>query len=160
MAELGIPPIHCRFQFTLRNTFHLPGCERFIEEKMNLKYILKLSGVSFFVGAGIYCWNFFSLTFSNPHIWFILPYFVLFTMINHYWLTNKDDAKQFTVRFMGSTGIKLFVNLIIILIYGLNNKRGAIPFALAFLIIYFLFTFFEISQLLKHFKTKVNTPVK
>ena len=53
------------------------------------------------------------------------------------------------MRFLGVTGIKLFLNLIIILIYGLTHRKSAVSFAMFFLGIYFLFTFFESYSLIR-----------
>ena len=121
---------------------------------MTKKYLIKISLLSVFVALAIYIWNSNAGRFSNLHIWFILPYYVLFTLAIHYWVLKNPDPKKFIMRFLGVTGIKLFINLIIILVYGLNLKSSAISFALGFLLIYFVFTFFECIQLLQPLKEK------
>jgi hypothetical protein len=121
---------------------------------MNKKYLTKLFLTSTLVALAIFFWNFFVTKLSNPHIWFILPYFMLATPLIHNYFLNNADPKKFVMRFMAVTGIKLLLNLVMILAYGLILKNGAITFALSFLVIYFTFTSFEIAQLLKHFNTK------
>ena len=72
-------------------------------------------------------------------------------------MLSNPDPKAFIMRFMGVTGIKLFLNLIIILIYGLSFREKAVSFALFFMCIYFLFTFFESYSLIQEInKTKKN----
>ncbi|MFN5183850.1 MAG: hypothetical protein ACK5D5_12590 [Bacteroidota bacterium] len=123
-------------------------------------YLIKNFIIVALVSSGIYLWNSFSGKFSNIHIWFILPYFAIFTPLLHLWLLRNPDPKKFVMRYMGATGIKLLINLFLILIYGLINKPGAVTFAMAFLVIYFIFTFFEISQLLKNPENKLSNSQK
>ena len=121
---------------------------------MNRNYLITLTIISLLAGAGIYFWNYAMPDYSNAHGFFILVYYVLFTIGIHAWLTKNGDGKSFVMRFMGITGIKLFLNLIVILVYGLNYRNKAVSFALMFLLIYFLFTIFESVQLMRLFKTK------
>ena len=120
---------------------------------MNPKYLTSLIIMSVLAGAGIFCWNYFVPEYANNHGYFILAYYFLFTLGLHYYLTKKADAKSFVMKFMGVTGIKLFLNLIVILVYGLNNKPKAVSFALIFLLVYFLFTIFESRQLINLYKS-------
>lgn len=99
--------------------------------------------------AGIFLFNRYFESFSNAHAWYILLYYAVFTFATHTWLTRNQDPKTFIMRFLGVTGIKLFLNLIIILIYGLSHRKTAVSFAIFFLGIYFLFTFFESYSLIR-----------
>jgi len=121
---------------------------------MNKDYFIKLLTISVFIAVAIFSWNSFVSKLANPHAWFILPYFMISTPLIHVYFLNNSEPKKFVMRFMAITGIKLLFNLVIILTYGLILKPGAITFALSFLVIYFTFTFFEISQLMKHFNIK------
>lgn len=71
---------------------------------------------------------------------------------------SNPDPRTFVMRFMGITGIKLFLNLIIILVYGLNFREKAISFALYFMAIYFLFTFFESYSLIQEINKNKKNP--
>jgi hypothetical protein len=121
---------------------------------MNQKYFVSLFVISVLTAAGIYVWNYYMPKFSNNHAWFILAYYVIVTTAIHYWLINHVDPKKFVMRFMGITGMKLFLNLIVILVYGLSLRHKAISFALMFMMIYFIFTFFESYQLIQSLKHK------
>lgn len=108
-------------------------------------------------GLSIFFWNKFGTAGKNEHAWFILLYYSVFTFLTHRWMLSNPDPKAFVMRFMGVTGIKLFLNLIIILIYGLSFREKAVSFALFFMSIYFLFTFFESYSLVQEInKTKKN----
>lgn len=121
---------------------------------MNQKYLSGLLLTGALTAAGIFCWNYFMPQYANQHAWFILAYYLLFTAAIHLWLTRNTEPKKFVMRFMGVTGIKLFLNLIVIVIYGLTHKSSAVSFALMFVFIYFIFTFFESAQLIKNIKQK------
>jgi hypothetical protein len=56
--------------------------------------------------------------------------------------------------YLGFTGIKLFINLLIIIVYLLLNRTLAMNFSVFFLAIYFVFLIFEIISLQNEFKGK------
>ena len=124
---------------------------------MSKNYLISLFILTALVGGIIFGWNYTMPAYANAHAYFILGYYFLFTFGIHYWLTRVGDAKTFIMKFLGATGIKLFLNLIIILVYGLKNKPGAVTFALFFLFIYFIYTFFEVVQLNKQFRKNEST---
>lgn len=119
---------------------------------MNRKYLVSLAFLALITGAALFCWNYFIPNYANNHAWIILAYYTLVTAAVHHWLTTSVEPKKFVMRFMGITGIKLFLNLIVILIYGLFVRKSAVSFALMFMIIYFIFTFFESAQLIRSLK--------
>lgn len=84
-------------------------------------------------------------------LWF---FFILSTALIHYVLVkvNQKDPKRFVGYFMGITAIKLFGYLIIITIYALLKKEAALGFTLWFLVLYLLYSGFEVVMLLKHLK--------
>lgn len=121
---------------------------------MSKKYLISILIMTFLAFLGIFSWNLFVPSYANSHGYYILGYYFLFTLGLHYYLTKKADPKSFIMRFMGVVGIKLFLNLIVILVYGLNNKAKAVSFALIFLLVYFLFTIFESVHLTTFLKTE------
>jgi len=121
---------------------------------MSKKYLISILIMTFLAFWGIFSWNRFVPNYANSHGYYILVYYFLFTLGLHYYLTKKADPKSFIMKFMGVVGIKLFLNLIVILVYGLNNKAKAVSFALIFLLVYFLFTIFESVHLTTFLKTE------
>lgn len=86
--------------------------------------------------------------------WFVWVFFIAVTLLIHTVLLKAADesSKKFIVFFMGITGIKLFLYLIILLVYGMLKGKAALGFILLFLIFYFLYTAFEIVSLLRRFR--------
>jgi hypothetical protein len=121
---------------------------------MNRKYLINLLLAAIITAVGIFCWNYFIPKFSNDHAWFILVYYIVVTAAIHQWLVKHVEPKKFVRSFMGITSLKLLLNLIVILIYGFTLRDKAVSFALLFMLIYFVFTFFESSQLIKSFNQK------
>jgi hypothetical protein len=82
---------------------------------------------------------------------FLLAFFVVSTIAVHALLSKagKHKTSRFSAVFMGSITAKLFLYILFIIIYILIDKSTAVPFLVAFLILYFLFTFFETVFLLK-----------
>lgn len=72
--------------------------------------------------------------------------FILVTLLFHLGLQKSFEkgSKNFIRYYMGATGLKLLLFLIIILIYAFVNKAGAVGFALCFFFYYFTFTAFEV----------------
>ncbi|MBL7923940.1 MAG: hypothetical protein JNL88_07060 [Bacteroidia bacterium] len=69
-------------------------------------------------------------------------------------LKRKDDSKKFIRYYMGSTGLKLFLYLLIIIVFAFANKPQVIPFALCFFFFYLSFTIFEVAEAMEHFGNK------
>ena len=92
---------------------------------------------------------------------FLLLFFVLTTIGIHLLLTKagKKPIRQFSTFYLGSITAKLFVYFIFIIAYVLADKSNAIPFIIAFLSLYILFTFFETYSLLNSLK-KQTPPAK
>ncbi len=91
----------------------------------------------------------------------LLPlYFFLLYAITHYLLLKKADAKfgKFSAMFILMTGIKMILNITIIVIYVFQDKTRAIPFLIVFICYYIIFTIFEVVSLLNYFKKKKTEP--
>jgi hypothetical protein len=84
-------------------------------------------------------------------LWF---FFIFSTALIHYILVKVDqkDPKRFVGYFMGITAMKLFGYLIIITIYALLKKEAALGFTLWFLVLYLLYSGFEVVMLMKYLK--------
>lgn len=68
-------------------------------------------------------------------------------------LSSYDRPVKFINMFMAVTGIKLMIYLFSILIYIMLLTEYAIPFLAIFFSLYIVYTFIEISSLLKFLKT-------
>ncbi len=106
--------------------------------------------------AGIsYAWlNNAAPRFQTNMVWLVWGFFVAVTTLIHFVLLKaaEESPRKFVTLFMGITGIKLFGYLIIILLYAFLKREVALGFILFFLLMYFLYTAFEVITLLKHFK--------
>lgn len=91
---------------------------------------------------------------------YILIYFFVSTFFVHKLLikANKKSPQNFIRTYMGSTGIRLLLNLLIIFVYILidHNRAAKIVFALTFFFFYFSFQIFEVSYLMKEMTAKHN----
>ncbi|MBK7886404.1 MAG: hypothetical protein IPJ86_03605 [Bacteroidetes bacterium] len=88
-----------------------------------------------------------------------LPCFIaIVTAILHWGLVKRSgDSKKFIRYYMGSTGLKLFIYLTIIIVFAFINKPMVIPFALSFFFFYFSFTVFEVAEAYKNFGNRNST---
>jgi hypothetical protein len=88
-----------------------------------------------------------------------LPFLVIFVFSSQLILLKilfgSVDSKfnRFVNRFMAASFIKLLIYLVVILVYSSLYRSDALPFAVSFVILYMVYTVFEISILLKAFKT-------
>ncbi|MCK5776320.1 MAG: hypothetical protein KAH25_09090, partial [Bacteroidales bacterium] len=67
-------------------------------------------------------------------------------------ISTEGRPQKFIFTFMLMTTIKLLMYLAIILIYALFNKEDALGFIGAFFLNYFIFTIFEIVEIMKYLK--------
>ena len=102
-------------------------------------------------------WNYFSPTqLHSPAAEFIVMYFFSATTLVHMYLmrTNDISPKNFVRAYMGSTALRLMINLLVIIAYIVIDRSGAMKFALTFLLFYFLYLIFEIAALQNDLKKK------
>jgi hypothetical protein len=92
--------------------------------------------------------------FQTNMSWVLWAFFTLVTVFIHMVLVKaaQSSSKKFIVYFITITGLKLFGYLIIILIYALLKREQALGFVILFLVLYFLYSAFEVITLLKYLK--------
>jgi hypothetical protein len=118
-------------------------------------FSLKLLLFSLFTLALLCFWKqFASERFQSGLMVPLWMFFVVSTFLIHFILVKiaEKDPKRFVGYYMGITAIKLFGYLIIITIYALLKREAALGFTLWFLVLYFLYSGFEVVMLLKHFR--------
>lgn len=118
-------------------------------------FIIKLSVFSFFTLIILFIWKqYASERFQSDLMLPLWLFFVITTFLIHYVLVRADqkNPKTFVGYFMGITAIKLFGYLIIITIYALVVGKTALGFTLWFLVLYLLYSGFEVVMLMKHLK--------
>ena len=118
-------------------------------------FLLHLFLFTFAIAAIDLCWiHFMPLPKHIPHVWLMLGFFSVLTFVFHLLSMNASKGKpQAFIRFyMGSTGLRLFLYMMIIIAYRFYDKPTLIPFAIGFMAHYFLFTAFEVPVLLKELK--------
>ena len=118
-------------------------------------FLIRLIVFSGLIGILDFCWNWFVPAYPIPHAWAIISLYFIITAAFHYIITkNKDARPQVIVRYyMSGTVLRLFLYILILLLYRFIEKPTLIPFAVAFVIHYFLFTAFEVLALTKQFKS-------
>jgi uncharacterized membrane protein len=84
----------------------------------------------------------------------LIPFIMLVTILLHSILiiASKNNPNKFINKFMASSGLKLMLYLVVIIIYVFFVKRDIILFICAFLSLYLMFTVLEISAIINHLK--------
>ena len=88
----------------------------------------------------------------HPSLYIIYVYMWLIAFIFDRVLLKESDPKKFTNFFMALSGGKLMLSLFILVIYALFNETQIVPFAITFMVLYFVFTGVEITRLVRHLK--------
>ena len=121
---------------------------------------------NFFVKFSIYAFIIFVagiILFSTLLSDFYYPFHVLsfflfytVTLLFHYFVlkAGQEKSAKFINYYMIATMFKIFIYLVYLSIFLFFHKQHARPFLITFLVLYFLFTFFEIRMLLLQFKKK------
>ncbi len=118
-------------------------------------FIAKLAPYSFFIALADFLWNnFMEPKYLIPQVWFIFGFFIVLTISFHFFILNasKGRPQQLITSYMASSALRMILCLIVIIAYRFIDKTGIIPFAVAFILHYFLFTIFEVTLLLRHFR--------
>lgn len=94
-------------------------------------------------------------TFLKPFYIFILPVLLFFffgvTNLVHAWflkITQKSGSR-FSSQYMAASFIKMFFYLLVAVIYVILNRGNAKVFIANFLLLYVVYTVFEVTEFLK-----------
>ena len=112
-----------------------------------LIFIICVAGVIFFSS---YKFN----SGENNLAWLIYFYFSILTFLFHYGIVRTTQLRpQVFVRYyMGATTFKLLLHLGIIIIYSIFHREMAVHFIITFMIMYLLFTAFEVMAVWRNIK--------
>ncbi len=124
----------------------IPALKNFI------KQISILSIVLLFIGLIVF--NTILKEYYIPVCLYLLFFFYLFTITVHYILlkSSKKRISQFSSIFMLLLTFKLIVYFLIIIFYLLVIKNNIIPFTIVFIILYFIYTAFEVFSIVNYLK--------
>ena len=123
-------------------------------------FIAKLSFLSAFITLLLFCWNYFvPEKYSLKQGFYAVLYFFISTALFHRMTlkANEKSPQHFVRTFIGTTAIRMFLGLIIIVIYALLYKATAMGFALLFLLLYFIYLIFEVLLLLTFLRSSSST---
>lgn len=87
---------------------------------------------------------------ASPALPFIVLFFFVITLFTMFVVMRDDqgkEGKRFVSNYMLSRVVKLLSCLLFLLLYLFLNRADAIRFAIAFLVIYFLYSIFEVVLL-------------
>ena len=113
-----------------------------------------LTIIVFFLGTVCYT------TFLKPYFLSVLPIVVLFfymvTNLVHAYLLKiaGKSSSRFTSQYMAVSFIKMFFYLAVAIVYVIFNRDSAKPFIANYLLLYFVYTIFEVSEFSKVIKRK------
>ncbi|TVQ88918.1 MAG: hypothetical protein EA393_08065 [Bacteroidetes bacterium] len=121
----------------------LSGSKVFYKTLVILSFILFIASLLF---------KYFAPEFLiTEQLLYLAPFF-LFMSILTYVLQNRtsgNDTKKALTFYLGISGIKLFLYMIILVFYGFFNRADATAFFISFFIYYLTYTFFEVKHQLK-----------
>jgi hypothetical protein len=97
-------------------------------------------------------------TFITPALFFLFPFFISVTLISANILIRSARKKfiRYLNVYMLTTLVKLILYVLVMVVYILLNKQDVIPFFVTFLILYLLYTIFEVVWLVKFFKAPAS----
>lgn len=126
--------------------------------KLLIQYIKNILILTALIGILTWAVYFFFPSFLSPILPWFIPYFLIISLIFHYYLLKSatKDVRKFIPRYMGSTGIKLMIYLGTLTAVAITTKHDPVPFVIGFFILYLLYTSFEVITFLKQSKQIQN----
>lgn len=112
-----------------------------------------------FVSLGAYI--IFSTVLSEYYVsifWMLLGLIAILTAIFHYSIVQIQEKQpaRFATRFMMVTGLKMMIYLVVITAYAFLNPDKAKTFLISFLILYLVYTVFEVILIVRYLKKRTN----
>lgn len=109
--------------------------------------------------VGILAFALFNSSLSDYYLsvfWALLALISVLTAIVHFSLlkTEEKDSSKFATKFMTASGIKMMIYLVVITSYSFLNPSKAKVFLISFIVLYLIYTIFEVFHIVKHLKKK------
>lgn len=109
---------------------------------------LKLTIVSIVLFLAVIVFSLYAPSeWVSPNIYFIVPFFYVTTLLSviiHLRLEKKGSvhSKMF---YLVSSGIKLMLYIILLILYGVFFRSDVIPFFISFLTIYLIYNYLDVK---------------
>jgi hypothetical protein len=122
--------------------------------KQFLKKSTILTIIVFIVGATFY--STILKSYYLPVLPFVMLFYYLVTNIVHAYLLKiaEKSGARFTSQYTAISFLKMFIYLVLAILYIFLDRGNAKPFIVAFLILYVVYTVFEVLEFLKVVKQK------
>jgi hypothetical protein len=93
-------------------------------------------------------------SFISRVIPYLFIFFMIITMISYYILIKSAQMKfiRFLNYYLLITTVKLLLFIVVLFTYMMLNKQDAVPFAIAFFILYLCYTIFEVVAIVTYSK--------
>ncbi len=120
--------------------------KKFIIRGIIISLILSIAGFFLFITI---LKEYFS--FSFPVL--LLVVFLINVLFHRYLIRSaRRSNRKFPIKFMSATIIKMGLYLILIFLFVVFDRENAVPFLFVFIIIYVIFTIFEVISVLDYLK--------
>jgi hypothetical protein len=101
----------------------------------------------------------FKVFFQTYYFWFFPFLILLFLLINSaffifYHKSLGKSAAQFIRNFMATTGLKLVIYMVLVLVYVFSSPKSAIPFAATLSLSYIAYTVYDLYVMLTLLKRR------
>ncbi len=120
-----------------------------IQEKGYHLNLLLFSAVLF---VFVYLFRYFAPeNIVSDYLLWIVPFFYVISVLSRFFIKRKsgNDTKKSLAMYMGTSAVKLFLYLAILIVYGFLNREDAAAFFISFFFIYIVYTFIEVMMVLK-----------
>ncbi|WP_020528971.1 hypothetical protein [Flexithrix dorotheae] len=121
------------------------------------KYLLSQLWLTLILIIPSYCFATYIFPIENKIGAFAqFPFFYLLTAFLHYRLikAKEKNPRQFVTSFMGTMGLKMFISLLAAVGFGLLFRDEVAFMLIHILVLYFVYSTFEIVLILKELKNK------
>ena len=118
-------------------------------------FFVKLFAFVFVIASIDLSWiHFMPIEKHIPHVWLMLAFFCVLTSLFHFLTLNasKGRPQDFIRYYLGTTALRLFLLIMVIVAYRFFDKSTLAPFTIGFMMHYVLFTAFEVPVLIKELK--------
>ncbi len=90
---------------------------------------------------------------SSAILWIIVLFLLISSTIHYFLLkTTQNNIRKFITVFLGTITFKLIIYLFFMIIYAFSNRENAKIFLLNFIILYIIYTVYEVIMILKQLK--------
>ncbi len=120
--------------------------------KQDRKYYIRLTLLSLLLFALVIVYDYLAPDAATSRVlWYIVPFFFIVQVVSRFFIRRFEKKTTHSIKMLhlAVSGIKLFIYITVLVLYGFFVRIDIPQFFIGFLLLYLIYTWFDVHNQLK-----------